>query len=151
MLLSKHKNIKSIWSRWYVDYIYIYIYIYIWKSLRCFWCFCRPKKKYILCWFLICTRITEPISAVMWSKAWVCGRSLVRIPPSVRLSVFCDCCVLSGKSLCDGPISRTEGTYRMWCIWVWWRYLENEETLCHLGLPSGEKHSLLSYIFQRVT
>jgi hypothetical protein len=27
--------------------------------------------------------------------------------------VFCECCVLSGRGLCDGPITRPEESYRM--------------------------------------
>jgi hypothetical protein len=29
----------------------------------------------------------------------------VRIPPEAWMSVSCDCCVLSGRGLCDGPIT----------------------------------------------
>jgi hypothetical protein len=32
----------------------------------------------------------------------------VRIPPGSWISVYCECCVLSGKSLCDGTITRPE-------------------------------------------
>jgi hypothetical protein len=30
----------------------------------------------------------------------------VRIPPGARVSVSCECCVLSGRGLCDGPFTR---------------------------------------------
>jgi hypothetical protein len=30
---------------------------------------------------------------------------------------FCECCVLSGRGLCDGPISRPEESYRV-CVCV---------------------------------
>jgi hypothetical protein len=26
------------------------------------------------------------------------------------------CCVLSGRGLCDGPITRPEESYRLWCV-----------------------------------
>jgi hypothetical protein len=42
----------------------------------------------------------------------------VRIPPAARISVFCECCVLSGRGLCDGPITRTEESYRVVCVCV---------------------------------
>jgi hypothetical protein len=46
------------------------------------------------------------------SNAWVYGRSLAGItgsnPDWARMSVCCECCVLSGRGLCDGPITRTE-------------------------------------------
>jgi len=30
--------------------------------------------------------------------------------------VCCECCVLSGRGLCDGLITRPEQSYRLWCI-----------------------------------
>ena len=30
--------------------------------------------------------------------------------------VCCDCCVLSGRGLCDGLITRSEESYRLWCV-----------------------------------
>jgi hypothetical protein len=33
-----------------------------------------------------------------------------RIPPE---AVFCECCVLSGRGLCVGPITRPEKSYRV--------------------------------------
>jgi hypothetical protein len=30
--------------------------------------------------------------------------------------VFCECCVLSARGLCDGPIPRPEESYRLWCV-----------------------------------
>jgi hypothetical protein len=38
----------------------------------------------------------------------------VRIPPGTWMSVCCECCVLSGRGLCDGLITRTEESYRVW-------------------------------------
>ena len=32
------------------------------------------------------------------------------------MSVSCDCCVLSGRGLCDGLITRPEESYRLRCI-----------------------------------
>ena len=36
----------------------------------------------------------------------------------VCLSVCCECCVLSGRGLCDGLITRPEESYRLWCVIV---------------------------------
>ena len=54
-----------------------------------------------------------------WSKAGVCGRSLADFEGSILPSspvawmfVSCECCVLSGRGLCDGPIPRPEESYR---------------------------------------
>ena len=34
------------------------------------------------------------------------------------MSVCCECCVLSGRGLCDGPITRPEESYRLWRVVV---------------------------------
>ena len=72
-------------------YIYIYIYIYM------------------------------PVPMAARSKAYVCGRSLrswVRIPPGAWKFVCCECCVLSGRGLCDELITRPEESYRPRCVVV---------------------------------
>jgi hypothetical protein len=42
--------------------------------------------------------------------------SWVRIPPGEWMSVCCECCVLSGRGLCDELITRPEESYRLWCV-----------------------------------
>jgi hypothetical protein len=98
--------------------------------------FCRISKR------LNCFRVTVTLNFITVfprfvlipvaarSKAWVCGRSLAGIagsnpppPQGAWQSLSCECCVLSGRGLCDGPITRLEESYRMWCIWVWSRNL----------------------------
>ena len=53
------------------------------------------------------------------SKEWVCGLShsgnVGSNPAGAWMSVSCECCVLSGTGLCDGPIPRTEEPYGM-CV-----------------------------------
>ena len=64
-------------------------------------------------------RVPVPVAA--WSKAWVCGRSpadIVGSNPAGGMDVCCECCVLSGRGLCDGLITRTEESYRLWCVVV---------------------------------
>jgi hypothetical protein len=34
------------------------------------------------------------------------------------MSVSCECCVLSDRGLCGGPITRPEKSYRLWCVIV---------------------------------
>jgi len=42
------------------------------------------------------------------------------------MHVCCECCVLSGRALCDGPITRPEEYYRLMCVWVWsWNLSED--------------------------
>ena len=53
------------------------------------------------------------------SKACVCGCSPAEIMgsnPTGGMDVCCECCVLSGRGLCDGLITRPEETYRLWCV-----------------------------------
>ena len=45
-------------------------------------------------------------------------RSWVRIPPWAWMFVCCECCVLSGRGLCDELITRPEESYRLWCVVV---------------------------------
>jgi hypothetical protein len=45
-------------------------------------------------------------------------RLWVRIPPGEWMSVCCECCVLSGRGLCDELITRPEESYRLWCVVV---------------------------------
>ena len=42
-------------------------------------------------------------------------RTWVRIPPGAWMFV---CCVLSGRGLCDGLITRPGESYRLWCVVV---------------------------------
>jgi hypothetical protein len=56
-------------------------------------------------------------------------RLWVRIPPGAWMSVCCECCVLSGRGLCDGLITRPEESYWIWFVWMWSRNLVNEEDL----------------------
>jgi len=35
-----------------------------------------------------------------------------------EITVCCECCVLSGRGLCDELITRPEDSYRLWCVVV---------------------------------
>jgi hypothetical protein len=66
-----------------------------------------------------------------------------RIPPKARIFVCCECCVLSGRGLCDGLITRPEESSRRSCVWS--RNLENEEAKARYGavkntITKGCKH-----------
>ena len=45
-------------------------------------------------------------------------RLWVRIPPRAWMFVCCECCVLSGRGLCDGLIIRSEESCRLWRVVV---------------------------------
>ena len=59
-------------------------------------------------------------------RLWSCG---VLVTPGVWMSVYCNCCVLSGRGLCFGLITRPEESYRVWCVWVWSWILDNQKAL----------------------
>ena len=82
------------------------------------------------------------------SKVSVCGLSLARIAgsnPTVVMGVCRECCVLSGRGLCDELITRPEESYRVWCVWVWSWSTDNDEALARWGslAPRKKKVSLL--------
>jgi hypothetical protein len=56
-----------------------------------------------------------PFPVAEWSNAYICGRSLAGIAGSnsaeAWMSVSCGCCVLSGRGLCEGLITRPEESY----------------------------------------
>jgi hypothetical protein len=51
------------------------------------------------------------VARLFWLRVW--------IPLGSWMFVSCECCVLSGRGLCVGPITRTEESYRVRCVWVW--------------------------------
>jgi len=72
------------------------------------------------------------------------------MPPGAWMSVCCECCVLSGRGLCDRLITRPEEFCRLWCVWVWSRNIVNEEALAHWGLLRQKKENMYSVQFQLV-
>ena len=106
-------------------YIYIYIYIYI--------------------YYLI---ISDPVAVAARSfrksAAAPLQRILVWIPPE-------ECCVLSGRGLCEELITPPEESYRTVlrrCVWS--RKLVNEEALAHRrggGGLSRQKLTIVSEIY----
>ena len=50
-------------------------------------------------------------------------RLWIRIPPGAWMFVCCECCVLSGRSLCDGLITRPRESF-----WLWRFVVYDQET-----------------------
>jgi len=60
--------------------------------------------------------------------------------------VCCDCCVLSGRGLCDKLITRPEESYRLWCVVVCDpETSRNEEAMTRVGSQRHRKKKI-SYI-----
>ena len=70
-----------------------------------------------------------PVAAIICRSQWPRGlrrrfsaarllRLWVRIPPEAWMFVCCECCVLSGRGLCDGLIMRPEESYQLWRVVV---------------------------------
>jgi hypothetical protein len=105
--------------RLYISNIYIYIYnIYILRLLFDIW------------------RLTVTLCRSQWPRGLrrrsVAARLLrlwVRIARGAWMSVCCERCMLSGRSLCVGLITRPEESYRLWLS----RNLVNEEALAYWG------------------
>jgi len=67
-------------------------------------------------------------------------RLWIRFPTGTWMSVSYDSCVLSGRGPYDGLIAGPEEFYRVWCFWVWSRYLGNEENMAHWGCCAKSKN-----------
>ena len=78
-----------------------------------------------------------PVPVAVRSKAWVCGRSpaeIVGSNPTGGKDVCRECCVLSGRGLCDELIARPEESYRLCCVVVCdLGNLKNEEAMTRVG------------------
>jgi len=58
--------------------------------------------------------------------------------------VCCECCVLSGRGLCDELITRPEESYRLWCVVVSdLENLKNEETMTRVRLQRHRKIKII--------
>jgi hypothetical protein len=82
----------------------LYIYFLFWED--------------ILRTYLLNCRSQWPRGLRRRSAAARLLRSWVGIPPRAWMFVCCEYCVLSGRGLCDEPITRPEESYRLWCVVV---------------------------------
>ena len=66
--------------------------------------------------------------------------SWVRIPPRAWKFVCCECCVLSGRGLCDELLTRPEESYRLWCVVLCdLENLKNEKVMTRVGSQRQRK------------
>jgi hypothetical protein len=66
-----------------------------------------------------------------------------KIPPGAWMSVSCECCVMSGRCLCDELVQRgpTECGVSQMCVIM--KPRRNEEAQAHIGLSSHRKKKLI--------
>ena len=80
-------------------------------------------------------------------------RSWVPVPPGAWMFVCFECCVLSGRGLCDELITCPEEPYRLWCVVVCdLEPLRNEGDMTRVGSQRHKKKScilLFSFIITR--
>jgi hypothetical protein len=84
---------------------------------------------------------TRPVLAVARSKAWLCGRCLTEIAgsnPVGGLNVSCECCVLSGRDLCDGLTTHPGESYRVFVIQCDCGVWTKRRPWAHYGLSRHE-------------
>jgi hypothetical protein len=77
----------------------------------------------VLLFILARIDLRGPVPLAARSNSWLCDRSPAEIVGSnptggAWMSFCCDCCVLSGRGLCDKPFTRPEESYRLWCVIV---------------------------------
>ena len=85
-----------------------------------------------------------PTSVATRSKAWVYGRSLAGIVGSNPAGGHgcVECCVLSGRGLCDGLITRPEKSPIAMRRCVWFRNFVNGEVMTRVGPQRHKKKRL---------
>ena len=91
-----------------------------WQFLHCGGTGFQSRLEYQPSWMRIfvvlfsrfrCPRTLRQGSAA--DCCWDCG---FESPPGAWMFVSCERCMLTGRGLCDGPITRPEESYRPWCV-----------------------------------
>jgi len=92
----------------------------------------------------------RPYSPRSQKRSFAAARLLrlwVRIPPETWMSLCCECCVLSGRGLCEELIIHPEESYRLWCVVVCdLENLVNEEALAHWGAVAPKTNKQTAYV-----
>ena len=74
-------------------------------------------------------------------------RLWVRIPPEAWVFVYCECCVLSGRGLCDELITRPEESYRQWCFVLCDQETSRKRPWPALGRSATKKLTFIFFLF----
>ena len=70
-------------------------------------------------------------------KVYVCSRlpaGIVGLNSAKGTDVYCECCVLSGRGLCDELITHPKESYRLWCVVCDLENLKAEKAMASVGL-----------------
>jgi hypothetical protein len=121
-----HSSILSLLYFLSVSSVVSYLlFLFIFRSRYFFCCIWRSSSYRAVNSLRLCWK-NQPVNIVcrsQWPRGLRRGSSaarllgsLVRIPPGAWMSVSCECCVLSGRGLCDGLVPRPEESYRLWCV-----------------------------------
>ena len=65
------------------------------------------------------------------------------LPSKTNKFVCCECCVLSGRGLCDGLSTRPEEFYRLWRVVVCDLETSNEEAKARYGAVENTTNKVL--------
>jgi hypothetical protein len=89
--------------------------------------------------------IGDPIPLAASSKARICGLSLTgRMSPTSW--GLCECCVSSGRGLCDELITRPEDSCRVWWGWVWFGSTVKEEVMTRIRTKGPQKKEQYNWL-----
>ena len=79
------------------------------------------------------------IGRSQWPRGLRRRSATARIPSGAWMLVCCECCMLSGRGLCDELITLPEKSHRLWCVVVCdLENLKNEEAMTRVG---SQRHS----------
>ena len=78
----------------------------------------QPDRFVLLNCYVLPGRSQWPLGLSRRSGAARLLRLWFRIPTGELIFVSCECCLLSGRGLCDELITRSEESYRRWCVFV---------------------------------
>ena len=101
-------------TRWRPNCEILFLPLHVWYNVVNVW----REIWYLGCILKIHCRSQWPRGLRRRSSVVRLLRLWVRIPPGAWTFVCCECCVLSGRGLCDGLVTRPEESYRLWRVVV---------------------------------